>query len=65
MIFDTHMHCNYSCDSHMEFDDAVAAAESQNIGIVFTEHWDYDYPTNPDAFIMNVPFIRDAVRQRL
>lgn len=54
MIFDTHMHCNYSCDSHMEFDDAVAAAESQNIGIVFTEHWDYDYPTNPDAFIFDI-----------
>ena len=39
MIFDTHMHCDYSCDSHMKIAEAVAAAKQQNIGIVITEHW--------------------------
>ncbi len=54
MIFDTHMHCNYSCDSHMDFHDAIEAARQQNIGVVFTEHWDFDYPTNPEAFIFDI-----------
>ncbi len=54
MLFDTHMHCDYSCDSHMEFADAIAAAEAQNIGIIITEHWDYDYPTNPNAFTFDL-----------
>ena len=51
MIFDTHMHCDYSCDSEMKFADAIGAAAEQGIGITVTEHWDYDYPTNPEAFI--------------
>ena len=54
MIFDTLMHCDYSCDSHMKIAEAVAAAKQQNIGIVITEHWDDDYPTNPSAFMFDV-----------
>ena len=54
MIFDTHMHCDYSCDSHMKIAEAVAAAKQQNIGIVITEHWDDDYPTNPSSFMFDV-----------
>ena len=54
MLFDTHMHCDYSCDSHMQFADAIAAAEAETIGMIVTEHWDYDYPTNPDAFTFDI-----------
>ncbi len=54
MIFDTHMHCDYSCDSHMEFEDAVQAAAGRGIGMIVTEHWDYAYPTNPDAFTFDI-----------
>ena len=54
MIFDTHMHCDYSCDSEMKFADAIGAAAEQGIGITVTEHWDYDYPTNPEAFIFDI-----------
>ena len=54
MIFDTHMHCDYSCDSHMKIAEATAAAKRQNIGIVITEHWDEDYPTNPKEFLFDV-----------
>ena len=39
MIFDTHMHCDYSCDSEMKFADAIGAAAEQGIGITITEHW--------------------------
>ena len=42
MLFDTHMHCDYSCDSHMQFADAIAAATAEKIGMIVTEHWDYD-----------------------
>lgn len=69
MLFDTHMHCDYSCDSHMEFADAVAAAQAAQVGMIVTEHWDYDYPTNPTAFTFDIdeyfarflPFINENV----
>lgn len=54
MLFDTHMHCDYSCDSEMKFAAAIAAATAQGIGMTVTEHWDYDYPTNPDAFLFDI-----------
>lgn len=54
MLFDTHMHCDYSCDSNMKFAEAIAAAQAQGIGMVVTEHWDYDYPTNPNAFTFDI-----------
>ena len=54
MIYDTHMHCDYSCDSEMKLEDALAAATEQGIGLTVTEHWDYDYPTNPDAFTFDI-----------
>ena len=56
MLFDTHLHCEFSCDSHMQLQQAMETAARQGIGIVVTEHWDYDYPTNPDKFL----FDRDA-----
>ncbi len=54
MLFDTHMHCDYSIDAHMKFAEAVAAAKQQGIGMTVTEHWDRDYPTDPKAFIFDV-----------
>ena len=54
MIFDTHMHCQYSIDSKMFIDDAKDAADKQNLGIIITEHWDQDYPTNPESFIFDI-----------
>lgn len=54
MLFDTHMHCDYSCDSRMLFADAIAAARRAGIGMIVTEHWDYDYPTNGDYFIFDL-----------
>ena len=54
MIFDTHMHCNMSCDSEMKYEDAIRAAKAQGIGMIVTEHWDYDYPTNPEEFLFDL-----------
>ena len=54
MIFDAHMHCQYSIDSKMSAEEAKAAALQQNLGIIITEHWDEDYPTNPEAFVFDI-----------
>lgn len=42
MIFDSHMHTKFSADSDMSAADAIAEAESLNLGVVFTEHFDYE-----------------------
>lgn len=42
MIFDSHMHTKFSADSDMLAADAIAKAESLNLGVVFTEHFDYE-----------------------
>lgn len=48
MIFDCHSHTKFSADSEMLATDAIARAESLNLGIVFTEHFDYDLPGDID-----------------
>ena len=54
MLFDTHTHCDYSQDSSMKIDEAIRAARRANVGMIVTEHWDYDYPTNPYAFLFDI-----------
>ena len=55
-MFDTHNHCEFSCDSKMTLQQAADTAAKLDIGIILTEHWDYEYPTNPEQFL----FDRDA-----
>jgi len=54
MLFDTHMHCEFSCDSEMTLLQAIETAKVQGIGMIVTEHWDYDYPTNPTEFLFDL-----------
>ena len=44
MLFDTHLHTKFSADSQMLIDDALLRAKEQNLGLVLTEHLDYEYP---------------------
>lgn len=44
MIYDSHLHTEFSSDSEMKLADALAAARAQGYGIVLTEHYDPDYP---------------------
>lgn len=55
-MFDTHNHCDFSCDAKMTLPEAITVAEKLGLGFILTEHWDYEYPTNPDMFL----FDRDA-----
>lgn len=43
MIFDSHIHTEFSADAEMKATEALQAAASQGIGLVFTEHLDADY----------------------
>lgn len=44
MLFDSHIHTKFSADSEMEASAALARAESQGLGLVFTEHLDAEQP---------------------
>lgn len=52
MLFDSHLHTEFSTDSQMKIEEAIEKAEELNIGIVITEHMDINYPV-PDNFIFN------------
>jgi histidinol-phosphatase (PHP family) len=54
MLFDTHMHADYSCDAEMTIGEAVETAKKLGIGMILTEHWDRYYPTNPEAFLFDI-----------
>ena len=51
-MFDTHTHCDFSTDSHMKLPEAMAAAVKAGIGLIVTEHWDYEYP-DPTQFVFD------------
>ncbi|MGL4774652.1 MAG: histidinol phosphate phosphatase [Clostridium sp.] len=53
MVFDCHMHSMFSSDSEMNIEDAILAAKEQNLGIILTEHTDFNYP-DPNLFRLNV-----------
>ena len=45
MLWDSHMHCNFSGDSDAEPIDMIKAAKEKQLwGITFTDHLDLDYP---------------------
>lgn len=52
MLFDTHLHTKFSADSQMSIKDAILSAQQQSIGLVLTEHLDYDFPGN-DVYEFN------------
>ncbi|WP_315004993.1 PHP domain-containing protein [uncultured Selenomonas sp.] len=54
VFFDSHIHTSFSADSEMSAQEALARAEEQGIGLVFTEHLDYDVPAAGEE-----PFIFD------
>lgn len=50
MIFDSHMHTKFSADSKMLAAEAIAKAASLNLGVVFTEHFDYGVENEDGKF---------------
>ncbi|MBR6713143.1 MAG: histidinol-phosphatase HisJ family protein [Selenomonadaceae bacterium] len=50
MVFDSHMHTRFSADSTMTAAAAIAKAASLNMGVVFTEHFDYGVEVDGKPF---------------
>ena len=50
MVFDSHMHTKFSADSEMLATDALARADDLNLGVVFTEHFDYGLELDGKTF---------------
>ncbi|PJI09355.1 MULTISPECIES: histidinol phosphate phosphatase [Clostridium] len=53
MIYDTHIHTLFSTDSKLNIEDAVNRAANDNIGMIVTEHIDFNYPVKGE-FVFNV-----------
>lgn len=54
MFWDQHMHCNFSGDSNALPEDMIKAGIAHGLsGICFTDHLDYDYPEEPNIFLLD------------
>ena len=53
MIFDSHMHTKFSTDSEMTATEAISKATSLNLGVVFTDHFDYALELDGKKFEFN------------
>lgn len=53
MIFDSHIHTDFSSDSQMKLSQALAMADRLGIGLISTEHMDLKYP-DKDKFAFNI-----------
>lgn len=62
MLWDTHMHSQYSGDSDAALDTMINAAFAKDLaGICFTDHLDIDYPGQPDLFLLDLPNYTSSV----
>lgn len=52
LMFDTHIHSNFSTDSKMKIEEAIQKAQDLNIGTIVTEHMDLKYP-EPKKFVFD------------
>ncbi len=54
MLWDTHMHTHFSGDSDASPRQMILAAQQAGLsGLCFTDHLDYDYPDDPDLFLLD------------
>ena len=47
MLYDCHMHTEFSADSRLKIKDILEKAKEKNLGILTTEHLDYNLTTHP------------------
>lgn len=60
MIFDSHVHTVMSCDADTTIAEAVRMAEEKGIGLVITDHMDWDFPAPFPDFRVDLPgFFRE------
>ena len=55
MLWDTHMHTQFSGDSTAPVEAMIERAIANRLdGICFPDHMDYDYPNEPDLFVFDI-----------
>lgn len=65
MIFDSHVHTVMSCDADTTIAEAVRIAEEKGVGLVITDHMDWDFPAPFPDFRVDLPcFFREYVPLR-
>lgn len=52
-MFDTHVHTQFSTDSKMNIEDAIAKAKKNNTQLIITEHMDFKFPKE-GSFVFDV-----------
>lgn len=56
MLWDSHMHSQFSGDSQTPQEDMITEALRKQLdGICFTDHLDIDYPDEPETFLLDLP----------
>lgn len=64
MLWDTHMHSNFSTDSKASQESMIQAAIEKKLdGICFTDHLDLDYPGTNELFLLDLPGYAASVRR--
>lgn len=65
-MFDTHLHTTpFSSDSHMTIDELLEKQKEKSLGLILTEHIDYDFPPpntyefSPDEYFKTYGNLRD------
>lgn len=51
-MFDSHVHTKFSPDSVLKIEEAIEKSNEEGLGLIITEHMDYDYPEE-DGFHFN------------
>lgn len=67
ILWDCHMHSQFSADSHTPTEDMIRQAATLGLkGICFTEHLDPDYPPTPDnlEFSLDLPAYYQKLMER-
>jgi histidinol-phosphatase (PHP family) len=70
-IYDSHLHTEFSADSKMKAAEALQAAAAADLGLVFTEHLDLDYPGelafsfSPESYWQKYKPLREQGKVRL
>lgn len=62
MLFDYHMHSNFSADSDIPIENMVQASINKGLTeICFTEHIDYEYPDPTISFDLDIPAYTETI----
>lgn len=63
MLWDTHLHTRFSGDSEADPGEMIRRAREKGLdGICFTDHLDYDYPEEPELFLLDLAGYQAEIR---